>query len=95
MGTSHRYECAKCKKQVIASLTETEGMSSRVLAVKCNDCGEVSDSVIEQHFDWNDETVKNEPICEECRSKNVVRWDGKCPKCNVIMVNKGMEMLWD
>lgn len=94
MGTSHSYECEKCKKNVTASLTETEGMSSKVLAVRCNDCNEVSDSVVERKFDWNDEIIKLEPSCKECGSKNVVKWDGKCPDCEIPMIDKGIYMLW-
>ena len=95
MGTSHRYECEKCEKQVIASLTETDGMSSKVLAVKCNECNEVSDSVTEHQLDWNNEIIKQKPSCQECGSKNVVKWDGKCPECDIPMIDKGIWMLWD
>lgn len=95
MGTSHNYECKKCHKSISASLKDTEGMSSKVLAVKCNDCKEVGDSTIEQTFSWNNETVQVEPICEACESENVVKWDGKCPECNIEMIDKGVFLYWD
>lgn len=95
MGTSNIYECKKCQKQVSASLYETEGRNSKVLAVKCNDCQEVGDSTIEQHTDWNDEIVLLTPSCNECGSENVVKWDKTCPKCGDVMSDDGITLLWD
>ena len=41
MGCSHNYTCEKCKITVTASLVDVVGMSSKVMAVKCNDCGDI------------------------------------------------------
>ena len=58
------------------------------MAIKCNDCGDIGDSTIERTFDWNNETIQSEPICNKCESKNVVRWDKTCPKCGEVMSNE-------
>lgn len=55
MGTSNCYRCEKCKETVTASLVDVTGMSSKVMAIRCNDCGNIGDSIIEQHTDWDDE----------------------------------------
>ena len=95
MGCSHNYMCEKCEKTATASLVDVVGMSSKVMAVKCNDCGEIGDSTIEQTFDWNNETVILAPSCCECGSENVVRWDGKCPQCGDMMSDEGVALYWD
>jgi ribosomal protein L37E len=95
MGTSHYYTCKNCEKTVTASLVDVIGMSSKVMAVKCNDCGDIGDSTIEQHTDWNDETVILTPSCNECGSENVVKWDKTCPKCGDMMSDDGICILWD
>lgn len=33
--------------------------------------------------------------CSDCKSKNIKRWNGNCPKCNTIMNNEGLATLWD
>ena len=95
MSCSHYYRCRKCEKTVSASLVDVVGRSFKVMAVKCNDCGEVSDSTIEQTFDWNNETVVTVPNCYECGSENVVKWDDKCPMCGDMMSDDGIALLWD
>lgn len=94
MGTMHSYTCKECKNLIDASMTETEGMNSKILAVKCNDCKAVSDSVIETRTIDN-EIIKSSPSCDECGSSNVIKWDGKCPKCNSEMIDNGAFMYWD
>ena len=95
MGTSNHYTCQKCEITVTASLEDISGISSKVMAIKCNDCGDIGDSTIERTFDWNNETIQSEPICNECESENVVRWDKTCPKCGDVMSNDGITLLWD
>ncbi len=95
MGTSNYYTCEKCEKTVTASLDDVIGMSSKVRAVKCNDCRGIGDSAIERHTDWNDETVFLAPSCNECGSENVVTWDKSCPKCGDMMSDEGIALLWD
>lgn len=95
MGTSNYYTCDKCNKTVTASLVDVEGMSSIVMAIKCNDCGDIGDSTIEQHTDWNDEKIIIAPSCNECGSKNVIKWDKACPECGEMMNDNGMAILWD
>jgi len=95
MGTSNYYKCGKCEETITASLIDITGMSSKVMAVKCNECKAIGDSTIEQHIDWNDETVILTPSCNECGSTNVVKWDKKCPKCEDKMSNIGIALLWD
>lgn len=95
MGTSNYYRCDKCDKTVTASLNDVVGMSSKVMAVKCNDCNEVSDTIIEQHTDWNNETVTLTPSCDKCGSENVVKWDKSCPNCGDIMRDNGVALHWD
>ena len=89
MGASHFYECKKCNKTINASLEETQGMISKVLAIKCNDCNFIGDSTIEY------EDNKVEPICEECNSANVIKWDKRCPTCQEFMIDKGVYFHWD
>ena len=97
MGVSHYYECKRCEKTATASLVDVVGMSSKVMAVKCNECGEIGDSTIEHTTDWNNETVVFAPSCNECGSgsENVVRWDGKCPQCRDMMSDEGVALYWD
>lgn len=95
MGTSHYYKCEMCNKTVSASLEDVTGMNSKVMAVKCNDCGEVSDSAIEQHTDWNNETVTISPSCYKCSSENIVMWDQSCPNCGDVMSDNGVATHWD
>ena len=95
MGKSNYYTCDKCKKTVTASLVSVEGMNSKVMSIKCNDCGYIGDRTIEYHTDWNDETVTLTPSCDDCGSENVVRWDKTCPKCGEKMSNSGIAFLWD
>ncbi len=95
MGTSHYYKCDKCDKTVTASVEEVFGRNFKVMAVKCNDCGDVSDSTIEQHMDWNNETVILSPNCENCGRENVVKWDKTCPTCGDIMNDDGVAAYWD
>ena len=89
MGASHLYECKKCNNTVTVSIEDTQGMNSKVLAVKCNDCKHIGDSTIELYDD------KIEPICEECNSTNVIKWDKKCPSCKELMTDKGAFIYWD
>jgi len=93
MGQSNNFKCTKCNKYIMASMISTEGMNSKVLAVKCNDCQEVGDSLIETSS-LDGKTIM-EPLCNECGSANVIKWDGKCPKCNIQMVDDGRAMMWD
>lgn len=95
MGTSNYYTCKKCEKTVTASLVDVTGMSSKVMAVKCNDCGDIGDSTIERHTDWDDEIILLSPSCNECESTNVVQWDKACPKCGDIMSDDEIALLWD
>ena len=44
MGTSNYYKCGKCEETITASLIDVTGMSSKVMAVKCNECGNIGDS---------------------------------------------------
>ena len=95
MGKSNYYTCDKCKKTVTASLINVEGMNSKVMPIKCNNCGYIGDRTIEHHTDWNDETVTLAPSCDDCGSENVVRWDKTCPECGKEMSNSGIAFLWD
>ncbi|MEA2018567.1 MAG: hypothetical protein U9N59_08970 [Campylobacterota bacterium] len=95
MGSSNSYKCKKCDLFVSASLTNTVGMSTKVLAIKCNDCNFVGDSIIEHYSEFNNEITSVPPICDECGSKNVIKWDGKCPKCGSDMIDGGLFMCWD
>ena len=95
MGMSHSYKCEKCHKHATASFVSTEGMRSKVKAMKCNDCGEISDCVIALKSEMHSSFRKITPCCEACASENVVKWDGKCPECDIPMINDGMCMLWD
>ena len=95
MGLSHSYMCKKCDIDVIASIKDVKGMNSKVLAVKCNDCKAVGDSIIELHSDNNKETKEILPSCSECNSLNVIKWDRKCPTCSTNMVDNGLFMCWD
>jgi len=70
-------------------------MYSKVLVIKCNDCGNVSDSIMEQITDWYDETLTFAPSCNECGSKSAVKWDGKCPICEDKMNDCGIDTCWD
>jgi len=94
MGQSNSYECKKCKKHLIASLVDTRGMNQKVLAIKCNDCSSVCDSIIEYSSSSNT-IIKVEPSCCECSGINVIKWDGQCPNCNIKMTNNGLFSLWD
>jgi len=95
MGTSHSYKCKQCDKNIVASLHETEGMLSKVQAMKCNDCNEVSDCTIATKNSLSGEFNNIIPICECCESQDIVQWDNLCPKCNSAMDDNGLFMLWD
>lgn len=95
MGTSHNYSCKSCKINITVSLDNATGMSSKVMAYKCNSCKYVGDSVIEHYTDWNDETIFLIPSCNECGSEKVVRWDKTCPHCGDRMNDDGVAFLWD
>ena len=95
MGTSNYYKCGKCEETITASLVDVAGISSKVMAVKCNECRAVGDSIIEQHTDWNDEAVILIPSCNKCGSIDVVKWDMQCPKCGDRMRDIGVALLWD
>ena len=101
MGRSNIYKCEKCENQLYASLNDTRGIHCEVLAVKCLDCNEVTDSAIRGNNRYTKENVRDpefvecKPACLKCRSFNVVKWDVKCPKCNGNMIDKGVAILWD
>jgi hypothetical protein len=94
MGTSHSYICKHCDTFETASLEETVGMNTKVLAVKCIDCNAVGDSVIETGLEYDD-IKKVKPICSKCESANVIKWNRKCSKCGNDMVDDGIFMCWD
>ena len=95
MGTCNYYKCDKCEETITASLVDVVGIRSKVMAVKCNECGAIGDSMIEQHTDWNDEAVILTPSCSKCESTDVVKWDKTCPKCGDEMSDIGIALLWD
>ena len=81
MVFNNDWICIKCKYRVAVSGNVLKGMLGDVSRVYCFVC---MDCKIVQDIFW-DEIPREEICCKDCKGKNLIKWDGRCPKCDSEM----------
>ena len=80
------WKCPQCDFRV---LTDSGGFRYNNETIKCKECNWVGDVAVSTTPDMKT-WVKHEPVCEKCRSTNVILWDRKCPVCNIDVLKDPM-----
>ncbi len=88
MGAVYWYYCRKCKFSVQSEGPTSMGFIYEGKCFKCEECGNIRDLATKQSDFNTDEWWDVTPVCGKCKSKNVIEWDFKCPKCDIKMSRK-------
>ncbi len=106
MGHSFNYKCSKCGYSARSCGGLDYGMNAVLETYICVDCNELVDVLVgECGIKYPEETLKPKQkkefyLCEECRGKNILKWDIRkkpCPKCKGRMKidPHAATVLWD
>ena len=95
MGSIFEFKCTFCNYAINISGGLDRGYDFFIETKNCIKCSQTVDVLVAKKLpgEPDDKFVKVVQQCPNCKSKDLISWNNKCPKCNGRM-EKG-EMLCD
>ncbi len=99
MGDLYNFHCSCCGYDADVSGGDDAGMMVLTTTIQCEDCQDLQDIITA--WVWGDvASPKNGTPKFECPKSPdhpIKKWEagGQCPRCQVMMENKGQTVSWD